>query len=116
MSQDTRSATHACDFPLNQILTTSPLNQTLTYANHGIYVAICVVCHKQYVGQTKNKFSTRWSSHSSNWNRPNCEIDEYNKDKVALLRHFSEFHSNINRPQMHEAYTVILLKNLIPFL
>ena len=59
---------------------TFPLNQKLTCANHGIYVATCVICHEQYVEQTKNKFSTRWSSHRSNWNRPNCEIDENNKD------------------------------------
>jgi len=44
----------------------------LTYANHGIYVATCFICHEQYVGQTKNKFSTRWTSHRSNWNRSNC--------------------------------------------
>jgi len=35
---------------------TFPLNQKLTCANHGIYVATCVICHNQYVGQTKNKF------------------------------------------------------------
>jgi len=60
--------------------------------------------------QTKNKFSTRWSSHRSNWNRPNCEIDENNKDKVALSGHFSEFHGNVNKPQIHEAYTVTFVE------
>jgi len=85
---------------------TFPLNQKLTCANYGVYVATCVICHEQHIGQTKNKFSTRWSSHHSNWNRPNSEIDEYNKDKVALLRYFSEFHGDVNRPQIHEAYTV----------
>jgi len=55
--------------------------------------------------QTKNKFSTRWSSHHSNWNRPNCDIDENNKD-VALLRYFPEFHGNVNKPPIHEAYIV----------
>jgi len=83
---------------------TFPLNQKLTCENHSIYVATCVVCHEQYVGQTKNKFFTRWSSHRSSWNRPNCEIDEYNKDKVALLRHFSESHGNVNKQPIHEAY------------
>ena len=68
---------------------TFSLNQKLKCTNHGIYVSTCVICHEQYIRQTKNKFSTRWSSHRSNWNRPNCEIDENNKDKVVLLRHFS---------------------------
>jgi len=84
---------------------TFQLNQKLTCANHGIYVATCVICHEQHVGQTKNIFSMRWSPHRSNWNRPNCEIDENNKDKVVLLRHFSEFHGDVNRPPTHEAYT-----------
>jgi len=80
---------------------TFPLNQKLTCANHGIYVATCVICDEQYVGQTKNKFSTRWSSHRSNWNRLNCEIDENYKDKVALLRHFSESHGDVTNPPIH---------------
>jgi len=95
---------------------TFPLNQKFTCANHRIYVATCFTCHEQYVGQTKNKFSTRWSSHRSNWNRPNCETDENNEDKVALLRHFSESHGDVNRPAIHEAYTVTFVKNLIPLL
>jgi len=95
-------------------LPTFPLNQKLTCANHGIYVATCVICHEQYVGQAKNKISTRWSSHRSIWNRPNCEIDENNKDKVALSQHFSEFHGNVNKPQIHEAYIVTFVEEF-PF-
>ena len=79
---------------------TLPLNQKLTCANHRIYVATCVICHKQQVVQTKNKFSMRWSSHRSNWNRLNCEFDENNKDKVALLGHFSESHGDVSKPPM----------------
>jgi len=45
---------------------TFPLNQNLTCPNYGIYVATCVLCHEQYVGQTKNKYSKRWSAHRSN--------------------------------------------------
>jgi len=79
---------------------TLPLNQKLTCANHRIYVATCVICHKQHVRQTKNKFSMRWSSHRSNWNRLNCEFHENNKDKVVLLRHFSESHGDVSKPPM----------------
>ena len=45
-----------------QLLTktkTFKLNQSLTCADFGIYVATCVICHEQYVGQTSNKFSKR---------------------------------------------------------
>ena len=84
---------------------TFPLNQKLTCANHGIHVATCVICHIPYVGQTKNKFSMRWSSHRNNWNRPNCEFVESNKDKVALLRHFAESHGDVSKSRIHEAYT-----------
>ena len=35
------------------------LKQHLTCKNYGIYVAECKFCKMQYVGQTKNKFSTR---------------------------------------------------------
>ena len=35
------------------------LKQPLTCKNYGIYVAECKFCKMQYVGQAKNKFSTR---------------------------------------------------------
>ena len=57
---------------VSQLLTktkTFKLNQSLTCADFGIYVTTCVVCHEQYVGQTSNKFSKRWSAHRSNWNK-----------------------------------------------
>ena len=60
--------------------------------------------------ETKNKFSTRWPSHRSNWSRPNCEIDENNKDKVALLQHVSEIHGNVNKPPIHEVYIVTFVE------
>ena len=40
------------------------LNQTFTCANYGIHVPTFVIGHEQYVGQTKNKFATGWSSSS----------------------------------------------------
>ena len=55
---------------------TFPLNQNLTSASYGIYVATCVICHEQYVGQNTNKISTRWSSHRNNWNKPDCKDDD----------------------------------------
>jgi len=89
---------------------TFPLNQNLTCTNYGIYVATCVICQEQYVSETKNKFSKRWSLHYSNWNRPNCEIDENNKDRSALSWHYSVFHSNVNKTLIHGAYTVTFVE------
>jgi len=86
---------------------TFPLNQNLTCTNYGIDVATCVICNKKYVGQTTNKFSKRWSSHRSNWNRPDCKND---KDEVALSRHYLVFHGIVNEPPIHEADTLLLLR------
>ena len=41
---------------------TFKLNLSLTCSDFGIYVAACVICHEQYVGQTSNKFSKRWAA------------------------------------------------------
>ena len=46
---------------VSQLLTktkTFKLNQCLTCEDFGIYVATCVICHEQCVGQTSNKFSS----------------------------------------------------------
>ena len=90
---------------VSQLLTktkTFKLNQRLTCADFGIYVATCVICHEQYVGQTSNKFSKRWSAHRSNWNKQDCKTDS-DKDQMALTRHCSENHGTINKPPLHEA-------------
>ena len=89
---------------------TFPLNQNLTRANYGFYAATCVLCHKQYVGQTKNKFSKRWSTHRSNWNRPNCRNDKNKEVDLFLLWYYAFFHGNVNKPPIHEAYIVTFVE------
>jgi len=54
-----------------------------------------VICHEQYVAQTKNKFSKRWSAHRSNWNRPNCKNDKI--EEVGLSRRYALFHGKTDR-------------------
>jgi len=81
---------------------TFPLNHNLTCADYGIYVATCVPCHEQHVGQTKNKISKRWLAQRSNWNRPNCKNDR--NEEVALLPYYVLFHGNINKPATCEVY------------
>ena len=46
----------------------------------------------QYVGQTKNKFSTRWNNHRSFWNKFNVKS---NNDRAALLKPFLNFFSRL---------------------
>jgi len=99
---------------VSQLLTktkTFKLNQSLTCANFGIDIATCVICHEQYVGQTSNKFSKRWSAHRSNWNKQGCKTDS-DKDQMALSRHYSENHDTVNKPPLHEAYTVTFVEQL----
>ena len=65
------------------------IKQTLDCSNYGIYVATCRLCHKQYVGQTINKFSKRWCHHRFIWNQ--FKYDNID-DKAALLHHYHTFH------------------------
>jgi len=58
----------------------------------------------------KPRTNFRRSSHRSDWNRPNSETDENTQDKVGLSRNFSESHGNVNKPPMHEAYTVTFVE------
>ena len=86
---------------------TIQLTQKLTCKNFGIYVATCILCNAQYVGQTVNKFSVRWAAHRSTWNNFNLEQEG---DQVALLRHFATFHSIKDEPNIYDCFTVTLVE------
>ena len=58
---------------------------------------------------TRNKFSKRCSAHRNNWNKQDCTTDS-DKDQMALSRHYSENHGTINKPPLHEAYTVTFVE------
>ena len=45
------------------------LKSNLNCKSSGIYVALCTNCDSNYVGQTKNSFSIRWSAHRAIWNK-----------------------------------------------
>jgi len=77
-----------------------PLKQNLTRPNYGIYMATCVICHEQYVGQISNKFSVRWSSPRSNWNK-----QDYKTDNYQMIRHHSNSHGTINKIPLYEVCT-----------
>ena len=89
---------------------TIKLKQRLNCANYGIYAAVCKCCGEIYVGQTKNKFSTRWTSHRSFWKK--FGIDELKNDQAALLYHYHKAHYAIlkSRPSLAYCFEVVFLQ------
>jgi len=63
--------------------------QNLSCTNFGIYAAQCTICRSIYVGQTKNRFFTRWFGHRTFCNSNNT-IDNLN-DRAALLIHYHTY-------------------------
>ena len=59
-------------------------------------MAECIIddCGQQYVGLTKNMFSTRWSGHRTKWN---AGTTSSKNDDAALNQHYVKFHQ-INTP------------------
>ena len=43
------------------------------------------------------------------WNKQDCKTDS-DKDQMALSRHYSENHGTINKPPLHEAYTITFVE------
>ena len=85
------------------------LNQSLNCRNYGIYVANCVNCNAQYVGQTKNKFSVRWNNHRHTWKK--FDISTKN-DSTALLQHYKSNHNLLlaRRPNLTQCFSVIFVE------
>ena len=81
------------------------LNQTLDCSNYGIYVATCRLCHKQYVGQTINKFSKCWCHHRFFRHQFKYNTD----DKAALLHHYHIAHKLTlqTKPDIADCFFVI---------
>jgi len=75
---------------------TFPLNQNLTCANYGIYVATCVMCC--HVGQTANKLVKKLSLGTNLI---------YEGD---TWRHYTLLHRIVNEPPIHDSYTVTFVE------
>ena len=74
------------------------LKQNLTCADYGVDVATCKLCSEQYVGQTANKFSKRWTTHRS---QRKANTQQKN-DNAALRLHSPNFHQGQINPQLSE--------------
>ena len=94
------------------------VKQNLTCNNYGIYAAQCLVCDQTYVGQSKNKFSTRFNAHRKNWKDALNGIlrqNEFNKDENALFNHYQKFHKiNQDKLEFDQAYKIIFVEQPAP--
>ena len=85
------------------------LFQNLNCSNFGIYAAQCTICNQLYIGQTKNKFSIRWTAHRSFWNKKLLEYN--NTDQAALLKHYHNYHYSTHaiKPKISDCFNAIFL-------
>ena len=68
----------------------------LNCKDSGVYAAQCLTCRELYVGQTINRFNTRWNGHRNVWkemtmtNQNSFQDAEDNNlnDKKALAAHY----------------------------
>lgn len=82
-----------------------PLKQNLNCKNYGIYVATCLECNEQYVGQTINKFSKRWAGHRATWKKFDCNVQN---EQASLLIHYTKLHPSAlnNYPVLSQCFKV----------
>ena len=85
------------------------LRQRLSCTNYGVYVATCCICHEQYVGQPKNRFSVRCTAHRNSWKTFDISAKG---DKAALLKHYNLCHPLIlmEKPELSECFTVTFVE------
>ena len=91
---------------------TIKLKSNLNCKSFGIYVAVCTNCDSNYVGQTKNSFSNRWTAHRANWNKLKSKFKEEDiSDECALYRHYYFNHkNNLQNLNFNDAYKVAFLE------
>ena len=89
------------------------MKPNLNCKSYGIYAAICTKCNSNYVGQTKNSFSTRWTAHIYSWNRSKSNFNPNDiTDENALYRHYYVKHKNDLQKEccFDDAYEVVFLE------
>ena len=80
--------------------------------SYGIYVALCTSCDSNYIGQTKNSFSIRWSAYRANWKKLKTKFNVKDlSEESALYRHYYNKHNdNLNNLNIDNANTVGFLE------
>ena len=88
----------------------SLVNRSFTCANYGIYVANCVTCHEEYVGQTS--INVHWDGHCNAVATSNKLDNAGDKDETTSLRRYTKSLGLLNKPPSHKSYIVTLYNNL----
>ena len=93
------------------------LKNKLSCKNYGIYGAQCKICKELYIGQTKNKFSTRWNTHRKKWNdlinsrSYNMDNNNKNRDEAALVHHYKKYHQKeVKKLKIWDAFGVFFIE------
>ena len=80
---------------------------TRTNSSYQVVIISCSLCSKQYVGQTLNKFSTRWNAHHGTRNYFDASAVT---DKAALLKHFYKHHDLTEKPHISQFFKVAFVE------
>jgi hypothetical protein len=92
------------------------IKDSITCKDSGIYAGKCKVCGDIYVGQTKNRFSQRWSAHRAAWREMvnGCGKDLECNDRCALFLHYMKCHKdaiwNGDGMDIWEAFEVVFVE------
>ena len=80
----------------------------LNCKNFGVYAGQCVKCGDIYVGQTKNRFNTRWNHHRTVWRKMQDRgVTTETGDEAALYLHYAKCHPDAtNNLALSGAYRV----------
>lgn len=97
-------------------------NNNMNCKSYGIYAAMCKLCRKYYVGQTKNSFSSRFNGHRTTWKNYYRRFQTGTStvgpptDEQSLFYHYTKDHIEFleKRKQdiipLSDAYEVIFLE------
>ena len=100
----------------HNVIKTETLTETETFkTNHKlgcndkclVYLLICNVCLKQYVGQTVEEFRYRWNNYKSN----GCKYQEYD---TCMQQHFFEHFSEEGYHSFLEDVSITLIEKTDP--
>ena len=93
---------------------TKKLKPNLNCESFDVYVAICTRCDSNYVGQTKNSSSTRWTAHRLNLKRLKSKFNpkEISDENALYYSHYYFKHkNNLQRRNFNDACEAAFLKN-----
>jgi len=84
------------------------LSKSLNCKDFGIYVANCLHCTAQYVGQAVVSISARWTQYRNLRNK-SLSITNFSNDNnaSALIRHTVLHHKESTKPKIYQCFNVL---------